>query len=853
MRSAAARGSTAPLVLTAPMLITRKTKVPLHWVFYAQLPFTLAIWAGGYSSGMLVLAMKKFIDNPAAITFLLSLDVVFTAGLGPFFNWLSDRIWTRFGRRRPLIVMSSLSGFVILPLMPFAPDIWTLLILKWLFTICGSMGTPNQALTMEVVPTPQRGRGAGFFNMQIQIINLVTWGVVIGRWDDVYFLGPLRGVLWLSGEHLMFMSGGLLLAAVGFFTFFGFKEIRPPVRRRLRDDRRPGEGVFRLFCRSFFGDILSRELLPLYMLSTVGIMFGVGLGVLGPLLYTEQWGYSLQQMGTNVAIGASINIVIAIFAGYFADATSKMKVYVIALLAGLIMKFIWVGYVFLKPGHRPELWEIVLFGEISAIFGMIAGVVSFPLILEYVERNRLGTAGAGSGLYNTLVNNGFTILVGAWIVWWSVLFLPQAGERVEVVLAEEYNLPALRTLLREADPALTGLDLAPLHPPGTDGPSSRHWEIRRASRDSAQLQARVKDLQNKAAKWSASLESPLASPARRDSLRQRIEEVRTEIASLEAVLNSGAGDFRRQVEQAVSAHLVPAGAQFLGLRMEEGVFDLALSTVEPVTEVHAANLARVLESFEFALLPPPQPEEDPDPDLRVEPLGPSVDLSLPGAHGFRLSGRVDPGFLALNRCFAEADLDYPASRELAAILIGLFRNALGPDPGAAVIRKARYESDPEGARMVLTLRHGPSEAALGLDAFATILAEVPEIRRAQAQGSWMDGTLRIDLVHPLPGESPATLAARAASFPLADPDAARYLDDLYERAVAAAAASPVFLTVDRPVVRSGYADRKYDYFFSVYFLMILTDFFGLGVIWLVIRLERRGLIQRRGVLEDANR
>ncbi|MCD8483149.1 MAG: hypothetical protein LR015_11075 [Verrucomicrobia bacterium] len=96
-------------------------------------------------------------------------------------------------------------------------------------------------------------------------------------------------------------------------------------------------------------------MLPLYLLLVVGTLTSVGLGALSPLLYTEQWGYSLQQMGTNIAIGAVLSIVIALGAGYAADASSKLKVYTWALIGGLVAKIIWTWYVYQKPGMRPEL------------------------------------------------------------------------------------------------------------------------------------------------------------------------------------------------------------------------------------------------------------------------------------------------------------------------------------------------------------------------------------------------------------------------------------------------------------------------------------------------------------------
>ena len=56
--------------------------------------------------------------------------------------------------------------------------------------------------------------------------------------------------------------------------------------------------------------LLDRELWPVYML-VVGaacLNFYAGLGPLSNLLYTEQWGYTKQEMGINVAVGGIINL-----------------------------------------------------------------------------------------------------------------------------------------------------------------------------------------------------------------------------------------------------------------------------------------------------------------------------------------------------------------------------------------------------------------------------------------------------------------------------------------------------------------------------------------------------------------
>jgi Na+/melibiose symporter-like transporter len=734
------------------MLITRKKSIPTHWIFYAQIPFVMAIAANMITGAPFIYSMKKFIDNPAAITFLLSIEVFITVLGGPFVSWLSDRVWTRYGRRKPFLIAADVGKLLIFPLIPLAPNIIWLIVLKWTYGILHDIGSPKTALTMEIVPAKQRGRGSGFFNLQLQVVNLVFWGIVIGRFDDVYFTGPLASLDGVSGEALLYWAGALMFLFVLGFNTLGIKEIKPPNGRRLRDDLKPGQNVLMLFLASFFKEVLHKSLLPLYLLLVVGTMTTVGLGALSPLLYTDQWGYSLQQMGTNIAIGALLSIVIAVGAGYAADATSKLKIYTIALVGGLLAKVAWTVFVYLKPGMRPELWEIVAFGQLNHTFGLIAATVSFPLILEYVTRNQLGTANAGIGLFESVIKNGFAMFIGFYVLWWSIFFLPQAGDRVEVVLAHPQDHTFLMEALTAHDIDAASLDLRPLHRPGTNGTESRRWEIRLGRDEAGDLHKQRKQLTNELAKLATRLQSPFLKEDRAEQLRNSSEATRRELQAIEDALAANAGEFRVRVETALDPYLYPEGNQILAIRETPDGLVIDVEVVEPVTPELAAELELHFETGDL-VLPPDNGADAAAPAIRIAPLDGSV-------NGLRMQVRSDGMLDAL-------------------------------------------------------------EQALTLE---------------DAQPAKSSVTQRIDQLMTDSG-----LQER------------RVVQALYQRLVDVAATGPVFLTVARPVVDAAPADRRYDYFFSVQFFMILTDLLGIGVIGLIVILEKRGAISRVGAHEDDNR
>lgn len=857
------------------MLITRKIKIPLHWVFYAQLSFVMSIVAGMVLGTPFLLAMKKFIDNPAAITFLLSIEVMVTTLGGPLCNWLSDRVWTRYGRRKPFIVISDVCKSVCIVAMPFAPDLMTLVILRWVYAILADIGSPNQALTMEIVPARQRGMGTGFFKLQMQIVNLFFFGIIIGRFDDIYFGGPLHALFSLSGETLIFGAAGAIMVSLGFFTWFGIHEVEPPARKRIRDDRRPGESFFRLFLRSFFGEVFHKTLLPLYLLLLAGTLLSVGLGILEPLLYTDQWGYSIQEMGTNVAIGAVLGIGVSLFAGWLADKTSKFKVYTIAMVLVTISRIFWTLFVLNKPDHRPELHEIIFFGTMQSIFAMVAGAASFPLILEYVERNRLGTAGAGMGMFRSVIGSGFTMLVGGYLVVWSMFFLPQAGDRLEVVLRNDATETDVRDALSAGGVDPSGFSFKPMHRPGVAGDASRHWLIRQPVKDAGNEHKRIKDIDTNISKYQLKLQRPAVDADEKARIEAEIAGLRAGRIDIAKRLSESASAFEARVTQALGPLLAPDDRDIVAAKLgfDGETLSLTLAFVEPtdmdisrrtlfeaLTFVRSvtgrativSELRRGLDSVDLL---PESPAGEPGtgepPALQVTPIAEPV-------NGLRIDIRRDPGFVALESALMSGGFSWTRANEIAGALLPPVRALSGLSPDTHAISETVLRPRAGGETLAFNLRLTGSDAqGIDAEALGKILAMVNGVEAARVTGSAPAFRVEIDLKPATPPVASPDHARRIAHLRELLPDATDIqlatVLGITDRIVQTAASPPTFLTIVRPVVKAGPADRQYDYFFSMQVFMIGTDCIAFLVLALIVRLERRGVILRMGALEDAAR
>jgi len=199
------------------------------------------------------------------------------------------------------------------------------------------------------------------------------------------------------------------------------------------------------------------------MLITGTAMMTAGLGVMGTLLYTEQWAYSEQEMGFNVAIGGIINCFLIVILGFFAQKVPRMKTYQWLMGLSLVINFCFFVYVhFFIYDRRPSLVEVIFFGEALSIVGLLTGMIYLPLVYDYIPRNEMGTYAAGSNLLNRVVSIATLNGVGIFIWAYAALFLPPGGDSTRVGLRSERSESEVAAMLAKAglsDPA-TGAPLS---------------------------------------------------------------------------------------------------------------------------------------------------------------------------------------------------------------------------------------------------------------------------------------------------------------------------------------------------------------------------------------------------------
>jgi MFS family permease len=838
------------------MLITRKTSVPKTWAFYAQLTIILSIYGQFVVNAPFILLIKRYLDNPAAIMGLISIQIYVTFLGGPLVAWLSDRIWTRYGRRKIFVASADFLKALFLLGMPFAPNLWVLVLLRWLYDFFGDLGAPAQAMIWEVVPAKQRGLSAGFMKAFMNLGNLVFFTLLLGRFHDVYFLGPFQFFGTPSGGTLMFLLCVLLFLSAAIFEAVGIKETYPPGRKRLLDGRKPGEPLFKHFVRSVFADVFAKDLTPLYLLLFANIMFGFSLGVFQPLLFTEQWGYDLQTFGNTIAIGVPLGIALGLLGGWMADRYGKMRIVFWTTIGNLIVNLVYTAYVYFLPDYRPSFWEIVAFGNLAYIFGSIKGVASGPLLWEYVSRNRMGGATAGIVIFNAIFRNSIGVLVGLWLLVWSVWFFPQAGYNVTAFFAEELDRPAVmeRAVAAGLDP--TNVKLRPLHPPGVDAPTSRRWWIHQENDQAAAWIQEREDLQNKLGTLRSRLNSLFLKEAKRLAIHDEMAAARARITEIEEQLAARSAQLEEQLAPQLDPVRFRPGEQLRAAAFDGTQLMIEVSTVEPLAAHHFPLLRDNLQGHEVRMRVPAGGKQ-PEPAVDFDTLPPDHN----GLFGMRMVVELDSRFVSLFQGALDAGLRSDRAFNLVSGIMAVTASQFSSQHSDFALEQVAATPPAAAASalqfvVVPTAGSGTAELSAaavrqlfeGLDSLVAGLAVVPSNGGYQVtlelngQGNGPESGLRFAEVRP---RMAAQLGDDSRSVELAM--------TLFRKLGDTLAARPIHVMIPRHAVETGYTKRVYEYFFSSQILQIATDIFGIGILLLIIYLEKRGTLHRYGAEEDMHR
>jgi Na+/melibiose symporter-like transporter len=838
------------------VIITCKKHIPPHWLVVTIMPWAAWMFVYCVMSVAFLFSLKKFVENPAGLTFVMSLPGFVSIVVGSSVSFMSDRIWTRFGRRKPFVITAWTLCGICVAAMPLMPNFWLLLGAYMLFNIGSDLQTTQEPLKQEIIPPSQRGRAVAGVSWMTQLGLLMFFSVALGRFDDrMFYLGvPITGeqsIYWAAASGMLVMT--LLIC-------LGIKEVDP--RSKIL-------GV-KFNPKNFFRGILNHNLWPVYLLVFGSAMLTAGLGVAGNLLYTDQWHFTKQEMGNNVAIGGVINLFLIVIVGWFADKMNRVRAYQILIVLSLLINLSFYLYVnFVLYDRRPILLELVLFGEALSIIGMLTNMVYMPLVYDYVPRNEMGTYMAGSNLLQRLT--GLITLNGLGLFIWlyAVVFLPSGGEMTRVVFRESLEQKQVAAVLaqsiwRDLDtgqprPA-KDISAEPWYATGAVLKYGHAYELRLSDPRSVALKKErdtVEELRGKSQGEEATLRararllllkdtnSPAAANllTKADKLKADAAPLAAQVGQLDAELQQRGDALRAQAVTNLAPLLLRQGAQ-----IQRATFGAA-TIVEFATQQRpvAEKLERVLEALRreradvidlrpvktaggYAVAVSLAGTVDPTTaDALNVALASSARRSLPGVfdgHNDVVSVRSVP-LLEMDLLTVEEPLILHLSPVSCAInaVLGIFTVPPAPERRLSALGR--------GLRELNQIEHVGVQAlgqADGPDHAIRVRAVLDK------QASVADKEAMADEI----GQRLAVVLGGANELHLAQARA------FYDRVVTAG--SEQRITVAAPVLADGFTPMKYDYM-AAYLCMLMLGVIGLLITFLFIRRERRGLIRKRGVEE----
>ncbi|MBE3575448.1 MAG: MFS transporter [Firmicutes bacterium] len=389
--------------------------------------------------------LRGFISSTALVGFLMTLDNIAAITLQPYFGALSDRTWTRVGRRMPFILVGGPVAAVSFALVPLfagvvgtghlsalphmAPSFWLFLATIVVMNIAMSVfRAPTIALMPDITPSALRSAANGIINFMggLGVALAYAGGAAL------YNLAP----------ELPFLAAAVVMAAALALVVWRVQEPRPGVSAggtagageagspaATGSEARRGSGLLHAA-----GEVLlSRDKSALALLLAIFFWFCGYSGVEAFFtLYSKEFlGVGESAGALSLAFLSVAFLVLAIPAGFLAQHIGRKR----TILLGITL--IVVLFVALVP--LRDIWVIrgllVLLGAGWAFIN----INSYPMVLEMTDESKTG---AYTGLYyffSSLAAIGAPPLYG--------LAIDKAGYGVLFVLSAVFFLVALLCML----------------------------------------------------------------------------------------------------------------------------------------------------------------------------------------------------------------------------------------------------------------------------------------------------------------------------------------------------------------------------------------------------------------------
>ncbi|MBE9507670.1 MAG: SLC45 family MFS transporter [Chloroflexi bacterium] len=318
---------------------------------------------------------------------IMTLDNIAAFFLLPLIGVWSDRIWTRFGRRMPFILVLApiaIVAFILIPVVvqmippEFSGQVDRLGTPLALFmvavgvflTAMASFRTPVIALMPDLTPSPLRSQANGVINLMGGVGTLIAT------------LGS--GLLYGMGRMVPFVFGGVLMTAAVLMLYFFVKEPRELEAAAHEDE---GLGALRGIKR-----VSTEARRSLAFLMGAIFCWFVGYNAVETFLSSygvSELGMSIGQAPLLLGVASLAFLAFAIPSGYIAARFGRRR----TIISGLtVFGVLLAANFFLR--NATLIWPIMMIGGIG---WSLVNINSLPMVLDISASN--ADLGTYTGLY----------------------------------------------------------------------------------------------------------------------------------------------------------------------------------------------------------------------------------------------------------------------------------------------------------------------------------------------------------------------------------------------------------------------------------------------------------------------
>jgi len=335
---------------------------------------------------------RMFTDNGYLIGLLLAVSPLVALLLNPMVGRLSDRTWTRWGRRIPFILVGVPTSTLIYFLIPSAPDYAALLILFLLRTLFMSVGgVPIMSLIPDMTSPQRRGLAMSLFMIAGGI------GAIVIQISGKFF--------WESHFEWVFYLTGIL-GIIAIPPFFFIREPRPEAHELESARRRRGAAM-----PALWRALLRGEPIALFLASASLRYFGAGIAITYMTLFAmTDLGISVGDAALAAAAAGAFRLVLALPAGRVADRWNRKRV----LLATTVLGAVVHTCTALAVWNLTGLYVVLLAGSVIGTLDMIVGG---PLFMDLLPADQRGELTGANMLLQGLFRSAAALLGGAIFAW----------------------------------------------------------------------------------------------------------------------------------------------------------------------------------------------------------------------------------------------------------------------------------------------------------------------------------------------------------------------------------------------------------------------------------------------------